>query len=63
MSDAPRIVMRPSPGVAPETACDVRARAWSFIFACCRKKAAESNGGDNDGKAKGDSADEHSIRD
>ncbi len=48
MSDAPRIVLRPNPGLTLEQARDARARAWKFIFDTYRKKAAEQG----DGKTK-----------
>jgi hypothetical protein len=34
------IGMASPPGISPERACDVRARAWAFVFACYRKKKA-----------------------
>lgn len=40
MSDAPRNVLRLSPGTTPEQARDARARAWKFIFDTHREKAA-----------------------
>ena len=48
MSDAPRTVLRPSPGTTPEQARDIRARAWAYIFGCYEKHkgASESNSTD-----------------
>jgi hypothetical protein len=36
--DSARIVCRPSPSIAPEQACDSRARAWAFVFQCWQEK-------------------------
>ena len=42
-----RIARRSHPNITPEQACDARARAWSYIFACYEKhKAARSSGGE-----------------
>jgi hypothetical protein len=32
MSNTPRIVLRPNPGVTTEQACNARARAWTYAF-------------------------------
>jgi hypothetical protein len=32
MSDAPRIVLHPKPGITAEQTRDARARAWAYVF-------------------------------
>ncbi len=38
MPYAQHITVKPLPGISPERAGGIRARAWSFVFECWRKK-------------------------
>ena len=48
MSNAPRIVLRPNPGVTTEQAYDARAHAWAFIFECWHAKKGDLHALTND---------------
>ncbi len=41
MSSAPRITAKPAPGITPDQARNIRARAWAFVFECYARKKAE----------------------
>ena len=42
-----RITVKPIPGTTAEEACELRARAWRFVFDCWeQKKAAGEAGGE-----------------
>ena len=52
--------LKPDAGLTSEQLRDVRARAWSYVFAChAKKKAAPVSGPDDGTKVKEDSANEH----
>jgi hypothetical protein len=36
--------------ITPEQSCDVRARAWAYVFTCYAKKKAARPGGPEDAK-------------
>ncbi len=38
MSDAPRVVVKSARRTSPDAACDIRARAWKFVFDCYANK-------------------------
>ena len=45
------ITVRPHPGLGPEQARDIRARAWAFVFKCFdhhEKEAVFGRGGEDD---------------
>lgn len=44
MSDAPRIALRPNPGITTEQARDARARAWMYVFACFNRRNGQEGG-------------------
>ena len=44
MSDAPRIVLRPNPGITGEQAHNARARVWAFVFECWHAKKGGQHG-------------------
>ncbi len=52
MSDAPRVVFRPT-GFTPDQA-DSRARAWAFVFECHAKKEATHPGSPEDAERRSD---------
>jgi len=41
MSNAPRIVLRPNPGVTTEQACNARAHAWAYAFSCFNSRSEQ----------------------
>ena len=46
-----RVIVKPVPGVRPEQARDIRARAWAFVFECFdrhEKEAVSRHGGEDD---------------
>jgi hypothetical protein len=51
------------PGISPERACDVRARAWAFVFRCWQEKQnAAGVTGTNGDDAKERSEDDSSAK-
>jgi hypothetical protein len=42
------IIIALTPGITPEQARDIRARAWRFVFDCSWKREAARPGGPND---------------
>lgn len=50
MSDVSRIVYVPRSDTTPEQACDVRARAWRYVFDCYAKKKAGVRGAGDEAK-------------
>jgi hypothetical protein len=61
MNDRRRLIIKPTSGMTPEQARDVRARAWAFVLDCWQKKAAGTNtskgGSKYSHEAKGDQCD------
>jgi hypothetical protein len=54
--------LKPDAGLTSEQLRDVRARAWSYVFAChAKKKAAPVSGPDDGTKVKEDSANVSSL--
>ena len=50
-ANEPRVIVKPVPGVRPEQARDIRARAWAFVFECFdhhEKEAVTGRGGEDD---------------
>jgi hypothetical protein len=43
MSDAPRVVLHPKPGITAEKASDARVRAWAYVFQCWDAKKGEQH--------------------
>jgi hypothetical protein len=41
MSNTPRIVLRPNPGVTTEQACNARAHAWAYAFSCFNSRSEQ----------------------
>ncbi len=46
------IIVKPTPGMTPQEARDVRARAWHFVFDCYAKKKAARPGGPDDAERR-----------
>jgi hypothetical protein len=69
MSNTPRIVLRPNPGVTTEQASNARAHAWAYAFSCfngrSEQEAATSpvSRPDDGTKTKEDSANVSSLPD
>jgi hypothetical protein len=40
---SPRRTSSSRPSISPQQGCDVRARAWAFVFDCYRKKEAATS--------------------
>ena len=68
MSNTPRIVLRPNPGVTTEQACNARAHAWAYAFSCFNSRSEQEaatspvSRPDDGTKIKEDSANEHHSR-
>jgi hypothetical protein len=40
---SPRMTSSLRPSISPQQGCDVRARAWAYVFECYRKKEAATS--------------------
>jgi hypothetical protein len=52
------VVIAANPGITSEEACDIRAHAWSYVFACFERhqsKEVARPGDPDDAKGKSDS--------
>jgi len=41
-ANSAHVVVKPRPGVSEEQACDIRARAWAYVFECFARHQREA---------------------